>query len=79
MWYGMSIPTYDTAQPLILEYAIEFIKGYTEAVDSNYREVKSLIAKARLDHDYFPLYRRQLGIDLAIAAFYTQIDFYLFS
>ncbi len=78
MWYGMSIPTYDTARPLILEYTIEFIKGYTEAVDSNYAEAKTLIAKAGLDHDYFPLYGRQLGVDLAIASFYTQIDFYLF-
>src|SRR5262245_53174587 len=78
MWHGMSIPTYDTARPLILEYTTEFIKGYIETVNSNYAEAKTLIAKAGLDHDYFPLYGRQLGVDLAIAAFYTQIDFYLF-
>jgi hypothetical protein len=74
----MSIPTYDTAQPLIVEYTREFINGYTETVDAHYAAAKTVISGAGLDHDYFPLYGRQLGVDLAIAVFYTQIDFYLF-
>ena len=74
----MSIPTYDTARPLLLEYAGEFVKGYTEAIDANYSDAKAVISGAGLDDEYFPLYGRQLGVDLAIASFFTQIDFYLF-
>jgi hypothetical protein len=74
----MSIPTYDTARPLVLEYTKEFIKGYTETVDAHYANAKTVISGAGLDYDYFPLYGRQFGVDLAIAFFYTQIDFYLF-
>jgi hypothetical protein len=76
--YGMSIPTYDTAIPPVLEYTREFIRGYTETVDAHYADAKTVISGAGFDRDYFPLYGRQLGVDLAVAVFYTQIDFYLF-
>jgi hypothetical protein len=78
MWYGMSIPTYDTARPLVLEYTKEFIKGYSETVDAHYADAKTVMSGAGLDRKYFPLYARKPGVDLAIAVFYTQIDFYLF-
>lgn len=74
----MSIPTYDMARPLLLEYAREFVKGYTEAIDANYLDAKAVISGTPLYRELFPLYGRQLGVDLAIASFFTQIDFYLF-
>jgi hypothetical protein len=74
----VSVPTDDTALPLLLQYAREFVKGYTETIDANYPDTKSVISQAGLDSEYFPLYGRQLGVDLAIASFFTQIDFYLF-
>jgi hypothetical protein len=74
----VSIPTYDTARPLLLEYAAEFVKGYTEAIDANYSDTKAVISGAGLDDEYFPLYGRELGVNLGIASFFTQIDFYLF-
>jgi hypothetical protein len=37
-----------------------------------------MIAAAGLTAEYFPLYGRELGVNLAIAVFYTQGDFYLF-
>jgi hypothetical protein len=74
----MSIPDFDEAKPLLLEYATEFLKGYTEAIDANYSDTKDLIFRAGFGDSFFPLYGRLLGVDIAIASFYTQIDFYLF-
>jgi len=74
----VSIPTFDDARPRLLEYAREFIKGYTETIDVNFKRAKAVIFFAELNDEYFPLYGRQFGVDLAIAAFYTQIDFYIF-
>lgn len=74
----MSVPEFDEARPLLLEYAVEFLKGYTEAIDTNYPDTKALISRAGFGDSFFPLYGRQLGTDIAIASFYTQIDFYLF-
>jgi len=65
----MSIPSYDTAAPLVLEYVKEFIKGYTETVDAHYAGAKRVISGAGLDHEYFPFYGRQLGVDLAVGVF----------
>ena len=63
---------------MLLEFAREFIKSYTETIDANYPDAKAVVFDAGLERVFFPLYGRQLGVDLAIAAFYTQIDFYLF-
>jgi hypothetical protein len=74
----MSVPDFDEARALLLEYAAEFLKGYTEAVDANYPDAKDVIFRAGFGGSFFPLHGRRLGIDVAIASFYTQIDFYLF-
>ena len=74
----MSIPEFDAARRLLLEYAKEYVRGYTETIDAHFPEAKTIIFGAGRDQEYFPLYGRQLGVDLAIASFYTQIDFYLF-
>ncbi len=74
----MSIPTFDAARPLLLEYASEFVRGYKGTIDEYFSDTKRVILAAGRVREYFPLYGRQLGVDLAIAAFYTQIDFYLF-
>ena len=74
----MSLPDFDEAKNLLLKYATEFLKGYTEAVDTNYPDAKDTIIKAGFGDSFFPLYGRQLGMDVAIASFYTQVDFYMF-
>jgi len=74
----VSIPEFDEARPLLLEYAKEYIAAYTETIDAHFSEAKTVIFAAGRAHEYFPLYGRQLGVDLAIASFYTQVDFYLF-
>ncbi len=74
----MSTPTGDTTEARLLEYAREFIRGYSQAIDTNYPNAKTFIHEAGLNHDYFPLYGRELGVDVAISAFFTKADFYLF-
>ena len=74
----MSIPEFDEAVPLLLEYAKEYIKTYAETIDAHFAEAKAVVFAAGRGHEYFPLYGRQLGVDLAIASFYSQVDFYLF-
>jgi hypothetical protein len=74
----VSTPADETIESRVTEYAREFIKGYTESIDTHFQNAKNVISGAGLDYQYFPLYGRQLGVDLAIAIFYTQIDFYLF-
>lgn len=74
----MSIPEFAEARPLLLEYAAEFLKGYNEAIDTNYPDVKAVILRTGFGENFFPLYGRRLGVDIAIASFYTQIDFYMF-
>ncbi len=74
----MSTPADEAIESRITEYAREFIKGYTESIDTHFQNAKNVISGAELGYQYFPLYGRQLGVDLAIAVFYTQIDFYLY-
>ena len=62
----------------VIGYAREFIQGYMGAIDAHFRNAKNMILGAGLADEYFPLYGRKLGDDLAIAVFFTQIDFYLF-
>lgn len=74
----MSIPDFHESLPLLREYTREFITGYTEVIDTHFQNAKAVIFGAGLGHDYFPLHGRQFGVDVAIAVFYSQIDFYLF-
>jgi hypothetical protein len=74
----VSTPTADDVRPQVLEYARAFIAGYSETIESHFLSPKIIISAAGLADEYFPLCGRKLGANLAIAVFYTQIDFYLF-
>jgi hypothetical protein len=74
----LSVPSDDDVRPLVLEYARAFIAGYSETIESHFPDPKTIISAAGLAGEYFPIYGRELGVNLAIAVFYTQIDFYLF-
>lgn len=74
----MSTPADSTTEERVLEYAREFIRGYTEAIDSNFAAVKTFLDEVGLSRDYFQLYGRQVGADVAIAAFISPADFYMF-
>jgi hypothetical protein len=74
----VSAPGNDTTESRIAEYAREFIRGYTKTIDEYFSDVKTVIFRSGRGREYLPLYGRQLGVDIAIAVFYTQIDFYLF-
>jgi hypothetical protein len=74
----VSEPGNDTAESRIAEYAKEFIKGYTGTIDEYFSDAKRIILESGRGRDYLPIYGRQLGVNISIAVFYTQIDFYLF-
>jgi hypothetical protein len=59
-------------------YATAFIRGYSEALDKNYRDVTSKIQEMGLGSAFFPLYRREPGKNVALAVLSTDYDFYLF-
>jgi hypothetical protein len=61
------------------EYANEYIRGYTEAIDDNYAYVKQTLLQLGLEvPTHLPLYNRALGVDVALAALCTPDDFYVF-
>jgi hypothetical protein len=59
-------------------YATELIRGYSEALDKNYPAVTREIRKIGFGSSFFPLYRRELGKDVALAVLSTDGDFYMF-
>jgi hypothetical protein len=59
-------------------YATKFIKGYSDALDNNYRDVTKAIQEMGLGSVCFPLYRREPGKNVALAVLSTDDDFYLF-
>ena len=74
----MSTPADESIESRVTGYAREFIKGYTETIDAHFQDAKNVILGAGPADEHFPLYGRKLGEDLAVAVFFTQIDFYLF-
>lgn len=68
----------ESIESRVTGYAREFIKGFTGTIDAHFQNAQNVILGAGLAGEYFPLYGRKLGEDLAIAVFFTQIDFYLF-
>ena len=62
----------------LLAYANDFLRGYAEAVDSYYTEISAELSGTVYATNLFPLYRRSVGGDTAVAAFLTPQDFYLF-
>jgi hypothetical protein len=74
----VSKPADDDIRTRVLEYARAFIAGYSETIGAHFPYPKTVISAAGLADDYFPLCGRKLGVNLAIAVFYTQIDFYIF-
>src|SRR5580692_10626243 len=74
----MNLPGEDEVTPRLIAYARAFLSGYCETIDRHFQDPKAMIAAAGLTAEYFPLYGRELGVNLAIAVFYTQGDFYLF-
>jgi hypothetical protein len=59
-------------------YATEYIRGYTEVLDKHYYDIFWKVHQKGLELAYFPLYKRKLGRNVAIATLYTDNDFYLF-
>lgn len=59
-------------------YATELIRGYSEALDKNYPAVTRKIREIGFGPSFFPLYRRELGTDVALAVLSTDSDFYMF-
>ena len=43
----MSTPAAETIESKITEYAREFIRGYTESIDTHFQNAKSVISGAR--------------------------------
>ena len=74
----MSTPADESIESRVAGYAREFIQGYTDTIDAHFQNAKNVILGAGPVDKYLPLYGRKLGEDLAIAVFFTQIDFYLF-
>ena len=70
--------TYEDVDARLLAYAKEFVRGYTEAVDGYHSEVNAEVSESEYAFNLFPLYRREVGVDTALAAFFTPCDFYLF-
>jgi hypothetical protein len=74
----VSTPADETTEAYLLDYGREFIRGYDYALDTNYPEVVKFIGESGLAGDYFPLYGRQLGVNVAMAMFLAEADFYVF-
>src|SRR5690348_5267408 len=74
----MTTPTDADEEAKLIAYATEFVRGYSETLDKHYADVKGLITEAGLGSAFFPLYRRKLAKDMALAALFTPHDFYLF-
>lgn len=62
----------------LIAYGTEFLKSYTDAVDTNFTGALDLIRELGMETTYFPLYARELGRDTALTALFTSSDFYLF-
>jgi hypothetical protein len=62
----------------LIAYATEFLKSYTDAIDTNFPGALDQICELGMEATYFPLYDRHLGEDTALAILYTSSDFYMF-
>jgi hypothetical protein len=62
----------------LITYATEFLRSYTDAIDTNFPGSLEQISELGMEATYFPLYERRLGEDTAIAVLFTSSDFYLF-
>jgi hypothetical protein len=70
--------TGDETRAHLSEYVKEFLKGYRYAIDTNFLETHTFITEAGHNRKYFPFYGRELGVNLAIAAFVQDRDLLLF-
>lgn len=62
----------------LIEYVVEFLKGYQYAIDTNFPDVKTFVLESRLDRALLPLYGRQLGVNVAIAVFASDSRLFVF-
>jgi hypothetical protein len=65
-------------EPKLQGYATEFIRGYSDALEKNYPDATRKIHDMGFGPVFFPLYRRELGKTVALAALFTDYDFYMF-
>ena len=70
--------TADQHASKIVAYAGEFLRAYTEFFDKYSREVLTQASDLGVTHPLLPFYGRAVGVDTALAALYTDHDFYLY-
>jgi hypothetical protein len=54
----------------LIAYATEFLRSYTETVDTKFPGSFERISELGMEATYFPLYERRLGEDTAIAVLF---------
>ena len=59
-------------------YGAEFLRAYTEFFDKYSSDVLAQASDLAVKRVLLPFYGRRIGVDTAVAALYTQHDFYLY-
>jgi len=70
--------TADKHASKILAYADEFLRAYTEFFDRYSGDVLAQASDLAVTRALLPFYGRAVGVDTALAALYTNHDFYLY-